>query len=101
MSEFRKIVAKSEIPAGSGKAMEVDGNSLAIFNVEGNFYAVDNTCLHKGGPLGEGSLDGSVVTCPWHGWNYDVKTGANIENPEVKVKAYEVKLEGDEILVKV
>lgn len=99
MADFKKVLNKADIPAGSGKPVQIDGKSIAIFNVEGNLYATDNTCLHRGGPLGEGSLAGSVVTCPLHGWEYDVKTGINTTKPEVKVKTYEVKVEGEDVLV--
>ena len=99
MAEFKKVASKADIPAGGGKTVELDGTSVAVFNVEGNFHAVDNTCLHQGGSLGEGSVDGSTVTCPLHGWQYDVKTGACSTNPQVKVKTYEVKIEGDDVLV--
>jgi len=73
---------------------------VAVFNVEGSYYAIDNTCLHRGGPLGEGELEGEVVTCPWHGWEYNVKTGACINNPSVCVKSYPVLVEGSELKVK-
>ena len=98
MAEFTKIATKADIPADSGKVIEVSGKTLAVFNVSGGYRVVDNTCLHWGGLLGEGILDGSEVTCPWHGWVYDVKTGVSVNNPTAKVKAYEVKLEGEDIL---
>src|SRR2546427_7356751 len=53
----------------------------SLFNVDGTYYAINNSCAHRGGPLGEGELDGRVVTCPWHAWRWDVTTGANINNP--------------------
>lgn len=99
MSDFKNVAKKADIPAGSGKTVQVDSKPVAIFNVDGSFYAMDNTCLHRGGPLGEGTLDGSTVTCPWHGWQYDVKTGVNTMNPQAKVVTYPVKVEGEDILV--
>lgn len=99
MADFKKVLNKADLPAGSGKTVEIDGKSIAVFNVDGAFHAIDNTCLHKGGPLGEGILEGATVTCPWHGWEYDVKTGTGITNSQVKVKTYEVKIEGEDILV--
>ncbi|MFQ5520752.1 MAG: Rieske (2Fe-2S) protein, partial [Candidatus Methylomirabilia bacterium] len=68
---------------------------------EGTYYAIDNTCLHRGGPLGEGELEGNIVTCPWHGWRYDTTTGANVNNPAVKVGAFPVKVEGTAVFVEV
>lgn len=101
MDDYKKVASRAEIPADSGKTIELDGKSLAVFNIGGAFYAIDNTCLHKGGPLGEGVVDGSEVTCPWHGWVYDIKTGANTNDPEIKVKVYPVKMEGEDILVSI
>ena len=70
-----------------------DPRTLALFNVDGTLYAVDNTCPHRGGPLGEGDLDGAIVTCPWHGWRYDVTTGTRDGNPAVRVACYPVTVE--------
>ena len=99
MAGFVKVCKKSDLAAGSGKTVDVNGKAVAVFNVEGSFYAIDDTCVHRGGPLGEGELDGKIVACPWHGWRYDVTTGVNQMNPEVTVSKYEVKLEGDDVLV--
>jgi nitrite reductase/ring-hydroxylating ferredoxin subunit len=89
----------ADVPVDEGRVVEADGKTLGLFNVGGTFYAIDNTCLHRGGPLGEGDLDGRVVTCPWHGWRFDVTTGANEMNLQVKVSCYPVKLEGGAVLV--
>ena len=99
MSDFKKLLGKADLPVGTGKAVELDGKTIAIFNVDGAFHAIDNTCVHRGGPLGEGTLDGSVVTCPLHAWTYDVTTGVCTKNPQAKVKVYEVKVEGEDIHV--
>jgi len=99
MADFVKVCKTSDIPGGTGKTVEVNGKPVALFNVDGKFYAINNTCLHRGGPLGEGALEGKVVICPWHGWRYDVTTGANEMNPSVTVEKYQVKVEGDSILV--
>lgn len=101
MGKPAKIAEKSDLNPGECKVVEVEGKTLAIFNVAGSFYAVDNTCLHRGGPLGEGELDGKIVTCPWHGWQYDVATGANVNNPAVKVACFPVKVEGTAVFVEV
>ena len=86
---------------GENKVVKVNGEDVAIFNVEGGFFAISNTCLHRGGPLGEGFVEGDVVTCPWHGWKYNVKTGANVMIPSQKVASYQVKIEGNDIFVAV
>ena len=78
---------------------EVNGKSLAVFNVDGTFHVIDNTCVHRGGPLGEGDLDGEVVTCPWHNWEYNVKTGVSVNNPSACVASYPVTIEGNEVKV--
>src|SRR5712691_8014272 len=75
------------------------GRSVALFNVEGRYYAVDNVCPHRGGPLGEGDLEGAVVSCPWHAWRWDVTTGANVNNPAIKLGCYPVVEEAGSIFV--
>ncbi|MBI4343645.1 MAG: nitrite reductase small subunit NirD [Candidatus Omnitrophica bacterium] len=99
MADFVKVAATSEIPAGAGKVVEAGGKTLAVFNCEGTFYAIDNTCKHRGGPLGEGSLTGKSVMCPWHGWEYDVTTGACAMDEAIKVQTFPVKVEGGDVLV--
>ncbi|TMB18303.1 MAG: Rieske 2Fe-2S domain-containing protein [Deltaproteobacteria bacterium] len=99
MANFVKVAEVGDVPPGTGKCVEADGKQIALFNVASAFHAIDNTCLHRGGPLGEGELEGTVVTCPWHGWQYDVTTGANLDDDTVRVARYEVKLEGGSILV--
>ena len=101
MAQFTKVASKAEIPTGTGKVVQVGGKTLAVFNCEGSFYAVDNACKHRGGPLGEGSLSGTTVTCPWHGWEYDVTSGACQMDPAITVQKYDVKVEGDDVLVAV
>ena len=101
MPDFVTAAKVSEINEGEGKVVNINGKEIALFNVEGNFYAIDHTCRHKGGPLGEGMLDGTIVTCPWHDWKYDVTTGVSIVNPQIKVDTYKVKVEEDEVKVKV
>lgn len=93
------VARASDLKPGEGKVVIVAGRPLALFNVNGTFHAVDNTCLHRGGPIGEGFLDDAVVTCPWHGWQYLVKTGENLGNPMARLKTYTVIVEGEEIKV--
>jgi len=101
MAALTSVAKKSEIPAGTSKVVEVAGKALALFNCDGTFYAIENECKHRGGPLGEGSLEGGVVTCPWHGWEYEVASGVCRTNPSVAVQAFEVKVEGDDVLIRV
>lgn len=99
MSQFFKAAHKSDVDPGMGVVSEIEGKSVAIFNVDGSFYAINNICPHKGGPLGEGELEGCVVTCPWHAWQFDVTTGKNTENENLQCASYPVKVEGDIVYV--
>jgi 3-phenylpropionate/trans-cinnamate dioxygenase ferredoxin component len=89
----------ADVPAGEGCVVDAEGKALALFNVEGTFYALDNACAHRGGPLGEGELDGTVVVCPWHAWRWDVKTGANVNNPTVRMTCFPVAVDGGRVFV--
>lgn len=101
MPDFVTIGQVSEINEGEGKVVNINGKEIALFNVEGTFYAIDNACKHRGGHLGEGMLEGNIVTCPWHHWKFNVRTGVSPVNPQIKVDTYEVKVEGDKVKVKV
>jgi nitrite reductase (NADH) small subunit/3-phenylpropionate/trans-cinnamate dioxygenase ferredoxin subunit len=90
MGQGVPIGRASDVPEGTGRVVEAGGRTLAVFNVGGRFYALDNECGHRGGPLGEGDLDGTTVVCPWHAWRWDVTTGGNVNNPAVKVGCYPV-----------
>lgn len=100
MAEFVRVAGTGDVAPGTGMVAEVNGQAIALFNVDGTYYAIGNTCVHRGGPLGEGELEGETVTCPWHGWEYNVKTGACVTNPSAAVTTYEVKVEGSEIKVR-
>ena len=99
MAEFIKVASLSELEAGACKAIEAGGKAIALFNVDGTIYALDNTCLHRGGPLGEGTLEGDVVTCPLHMWEYNVRTGETLADRSLKVASYAVQVDGDDIKV--
>lgn len=101
MSEFVKAIEAQALAPGQGMELSLGGKAVALFNVDGAFYAIANTCIHRGGPLGQGFLEGQVVTCPWHAWQYDVATGENVVNRAVKVASYPVKVEDGQVLVKV
>lgn len=89
----------TEIPPGEVREFQLDGHTVAIANVDGHFYAIDNTCLHRGGPLGQGLLHGKTVTCPWHGWEFDVTTGKVGASPTVGVSCYRTEVRGDDLFV--
>lgn len=96
---FVRAARKEEIPPGTIREFQVDGKPMALANVGGSYYAIDNTCLHRGGPLGQGVLEGGVVTCPWHGWQFDVTSGKIPVNPAVGVSCYKVEVRGDDVWV--
>ena len=102
MAGFVKVAKTDEISPGHGKLVEAGGKKIALFNVEGAFYAIDDTCTHVGGPLSERSLDGKEVTCPWHGAIYDVTSGKVLSPPAPQgVARYDVRVEGSDIEVEV
>jgi nitrite reductase (NADH) small subunit len=96
---FVQAARVSDIAPGSIKDVNVGGTEVALANVGGRFYAISNTCLHRGGPLGQGALEGQIVTCPWHGWQFDVTTGKVAQNDSVGVGCYATEVRGDEVYV--
>ena len=99
MAEFVTVGSKTDVTPGNCISVEIKGRGIALLNVNGTIYALDNTCPHAGGPLGEGTLDGEVIECPWHGWQFNVKTGERLSNPELTVECFSVRLNGDQIQV--
>jgi nitrite reductase (NADH) small subunit/3-phenylpropionate/trans-cinnamate dioxygenase ferredoxin subunit len=96
---FVRAAKVSELPPGTIQEFQIGGKVIAVANVGGKFYAINNTCLHEGGPLGEGSLEGKIVTCPWHGWDYDVSTGKALQNPSVGVACYRTEVREQDVFV--
>lgn len=92
MGKYSAVCRADEIAPGEARLVRVDGVEIALFNVDGAFHATEDTCLHAGGPLHEGALEKTVVTCPWHGWRFDVVTGACDLNPLVRLVRYEVRV---------
>jgi nitrite reductase (NADH) small subunit len=102
MPEFVKLTTQSELPAeGQAKEFSCGDKVICIANINGSITAMDNVCLHRGGPLGQGTVEGSTVACPWHGWRWDPKTGEATHNPKAKVAVYPVKVEGGEVMIEV
>jgi nitrite reductase/ring-hydroxylating ferredoxin subunit len=101
MSRFVKMATLSELPPGGAKEVEHEGRVYAIFNVDGTIRAIDGICPHQGGPLAEGMLEGTLVTCPWHGWQFDVCSGKTPLGSRLKQTVYEVKIEGQDVLIDV
>lgn len=98
--EFVAVGKIADFEAGAAKMVVVGGRHVALFRLGDEFHALDNMCLHRGGPLCEGAIDQGVVTCPWHGWSYDIKTGTMVQDPRVGVSRHDVRLRGDEVEVK-
>jgi nitrite reductase (NADH) small subunit len=94
-----RVGAPSEIPPGHAKAFVVGNREIAVFNVDGIFYAITNTCPHQGGPLAEGWIEGAVVTCPWHAWCFDVRTGRMTLDDLCEVERFAVVVDGADLLV--
>ena len=101
MRDFVRVCSVSELPSG-GEVREftTEGRSLCVANVDGAICVLDGTCPHEGGPLGEGSIEGGRVVCPWHAYAFDVKTGASADDPEVSAQVLEAKVENGELRVK-
>jgi len=88
MSEFVAVVEANQIPSDRGLSVNAGGRELALFKIDGQFYALDGRCPHRGGPLGEGITEDGRVYCPLHGWEFDVQTGSCINNPEKPVACF-------------
>src|SRR5213082_2440139 len=89
---FVRTAKTNEITPGTIREFQVEGKAVALANVGGKYYAINNTCLHRGGPLGQAVMNGVVVTCPWHGWQYDVTTGKVKQNPAAGGDSYTAEL---------
>ncbi len=103
MAEFVSVIKAGDVAAGQVKQIELEnGTQICLANVDGTFYAIGGKCTHLGGPLGKGTLDGTIVTCPWHGSKFDVTSGA-VAGPPARVAepSYEVRRDGDDVQVAV
>jgi nitrite reductase/ring-hydroxylating ferredoxin subunit len=97
-----KVAQVSDVPVGTGRVVQAGDKKLALFNLGGTFYALDNRCTHVGGPLGEGTVQGNQVTCPWHGSVFNITTGEVIRSPARRpVATYPVRVERDEVIVEI
>jgi nitrite reductase (NADH) small subunit len=99
MDGFQMVGRVDDIAPGTARIVQVNGKAVALFNVDGRFYAISNTCPHEGGPLAEGRLKGCVVTCPWHDLAFDVRTGHGTDGGGYCVGSYEVRIQGPEVFV--
>jgi nitrite reductase (NADH) small subunit len=101
MANWVRVTSVSDFPSGQSREFVVHGRVIALFRVDNEFFALDGICPHQGGPLGKGRLSGCVVTCPWHGWQFDVRTGQHEVNQSIRHLSFPVRIEGEEIWVDV
>src|SRR3989442_4619986 len=99
MTTVVRVAKTSDVQPGEGRVVVVQGHPVALFNVQGRFYAVSNVCFHRGCPIGEGMLDEAVVTCPNHGLEYHVRTGTNLSNPTARHRSFKVRIDVDDDFV--
>jgi nitrite reductase/ring-hydroxylating ferredoxin subunit len=96
-----KVAERDELLEGQAKIANVHGKSVALFKIEGRYFAIANACLHRGGPLGEGQVKGNEVTCPWHGWKFNLQDGSFSVIPTLRVRTYKVEENSEGIFIAV
>ncbi len=101
MPRYEAIARVEDVPPGSVTTVRAGDEQVALANVDGRFYATQAACIHLQGPLGDGLLDGPVLTCPWHGWQYDVRTGENEFDRAIRLQTYDVRVEDGDVKVAV
>ncbi len=103
MGTWNTVAKTAEIPAGAGRTFCVDGKLIAVFQVDGEYYAISDLCPHMGASLGEGYVEDGAVTCPWHAWRFCVKNGSWLDSPQspLKAESYAVRIEGDDVLIEI
>ena len=99
MNEFVSVGSAGELRPGEGRMVVVNGRHIALFRLDDGFFAIDNLCLHQAGPLCEGEIEDGVVTCPWHGWSYDIRTGILVQDGKVGVSRHNARVVGDEVQI--
>lgn len=98
MTQYR-AAAVADVPPGTGRELIIEGKVVALYHVDGVFYAIDGVCPHAGGPLGQGMLRRNIVTCPWHGWQFDVTTGRHCLTNHIRAAKYDVEIRGEEVFI--
>lgn len=99
MPKWVKAAREKEVPPGTKKAVRVEGKRIVLVNLDGEIHALDNVCIHAGGPLNRGHLDGHLLICPWHDWPFDVRTGKLPHNPSLGVQRYPTRIDKGRIFV--
>lgn len=97
---YIKLASQAELPSpGEAKEFSCGDRTICLANVNGTLSAMDNICLHQGGPLGQGLVEGGKVVCPWHGWRWDPKTGEAAHNPNARVAVYPIRIENGDVMI--
>ena len=99
MGEYVTVGQTADFPAGEGRMAVVNGRHVAIFRLDDGYFAIDNLCLHQAGPLCDGAVERGIVTCPWHGWSYDIRTGILVQDGKVGVSRHTTRVVGDTVQV--
>ncbi len=99
--EYLPVAETAEVPKDGVKVVTVAGTPIALLNVAGEIFALEHSCPHQGGPIGEGEICGMTITCPWHDWKFDIRTGANDRDPTILAKTYAVRVVEGMVLVEV
>jgi nitrite reductase/ring-hydroxylating ferredoxin subunit len=100
MPEFVEVAKTSDLPVGRVRAVNVGEETFALCHSASGFFATDNTCPHRGGPLSQGDVIGNEIVCPWHLWGFDLATGLCPGNPDIQVAVHEVRVDGDRVMLR-
>lgn len=101
MAEFKTFAHVGDIPEGAAKVVNLGNKNVAIFHHQGQFYAIDDMCMHMGASLAAGEVENCVVACPWHGWQFSIKDGTWVNSPKLKTVSYNVRVQGEEVQLEV
>jgi nitrite reductase/ring-hydroxylating ferredoxin subunit len=100
MNEFVSVAEAVSLPPGQGRTIEVQGHTFALWNIDGQFYCIDDLCPHRGGPLGAGSLQDGKISCPLHGWTFDVRDGSCLTRSDRPVKTYPARVVDGQVQIR-
>jgi len=98
--EFVEVAKTSDLPTGRATVCAIGDRRIALYHIPTGFFATENTCPHRGGPLGEGDIIVNEIVCPWHLWSFEIETGVCVGNPEIRIATYDVRVDGDRVLVR-
>lgn len=93
------VARTSDLPEGRGMVVDANGREIALFNIDGEFFAIDNACPHRGGSLGDGFVEGKAVACSMHGWQFDIASGKGVMPPDITLQVYDVEVRDDDVVV--